>query len=131
MGGNYSDFTGNVTNDNTPYGAPTLIPDSEEPGSDEATARPSAGAPTAGADSTVLFLKDGTSFGVTDYWLEGGRLHYVTTYGGANAIELDALDTQRTVDENAKNGVTFTLRPPHWMDKDAAPPGVEPEKPRE
>ncbi len=129
-GGSYSDFTGNVTNDTTLYGAPSLVPDSEEPSADEATAPPSAGAPTPGADSTVLFLKDGTSFGVTDYWLEGGRLHYVTTYGGANAIELDALDTQRTVDENAKNGVTFTLRPPHWMDKDATP-RVEPEKPQE
>jgi hypothetical protein len=129
-GGSYSDFTGNVTGDTTqaPYGEPGA-PESE-PSSDEATAPPSAAAPTPGADSTVLILKDGTSFGVTDYWLEGGRLHYVTSYGGANAIELDALDTQRTVDENAKNGVTFTLRPPHWMDKDAAP-RVEPRKPQE
>jgi hypothetical protein len=120
-GGSYSDFTGNVTNDMTqePYGEPSA-PESE-PSSDEATAPSSAAAPTPSADSTVLFLKDGTSFAVTDYWLEGGRLHYVTTYGGANAIELDALDTQKTVDQNAKSGVTFTLRPPHWQDKDAAP----------
>jgi len=45
----------------------------------------------------------------------------VTTYGGANAIELDALDMQRTVDENAKHGVTFALRPPHWQDQEAQP----------
>ena len=69
----------------------------------------------------MLFLKDGTSFGVSDYWLEGGRLHYVTMYGGANAIELEAVDIQRTVDENAKNGLTFALRPPHWQDQEAKP----------
>jgi hypothetical protein len=122
QGGNYSDFTGDVTNEMSPqpYGMPSATPDSE-PGPDEATAPPSAAAPTPGADSTVLFLKDGTSYGVTDYWLEGGRLHYVTTYGGANAIELDALDMQRTVDENAKHGVTFALRPPHWQDQEAQP----------
>ena len=99
---------------------PSAAPDTE-PSADEATAPPSAAAPTASADSTVLLLKDGTSFGVTDYWLEGGRLHYVTTYGGANAIDLEALDIQRTVDENAKSGVTFALRPPHWQDQEAKP----------
>jgi hypothetical protein len=129
MGGSYSDFTGNVTNDTMPYGAPSLVPDSE-PSAAEATAPPSAAAPSPNADSTVLFLKDGTSFAVTDYWLESGRLHYVTTYGGANAIELEALDTQRTVDENARNGVTFTLRPPHWEDKNVAPK-PEPQKQQE
>jgi hypothetical protein len=122
QGGSYSDFTGDVTNDvsSQAYGRQSAAPDSE-PSADEATAPASAAAPTPGADSTVLFLKDGTSYGVTDYWLEGGRLHYVTTYGGANAIELEALDVQRTVDENAKHGVTFALRPPHWQDQEAQP----------
>ena len=121
-GGNYSDFTGSVANDMTQQtdSAPSAAPDTE-PRADEATAPPGAAAPTANADSTVLLLKDGTSFGVTDYWIEGGRLHYVTTYGGANAIDLEAIDIQRTVDENAKNGVTFTLRPPHWQDQEAKP----------
>jgi hypothetical protein len=121
QGGNYSAFTGSVNDGMTeqPYGAPSAAPDS--PTADEAVAPPGAEAPTPGSDSTVLFLKDGTSYGVTGYWLEGGRLHYVTTYGGANAIDLDALDTQRTVDENAKRGVMFTLRPPHWQDQEAKP----------
>lgn len=122
QGGSYSDFTGDVTNDMSPqaYGPQSAAPDSG-PRADEATAPASAASPTPGADSTVLFFKDGTIYGVTDYWLEGGRLHYVTTYGGANAIELDALDMQRTVDENAKHGVTFALRPPHWQDQEAQP----------
>jgi hypothetical protein len=124
QGGGYSDFTGDVTNDMSPqsYGPSSAAPDSEPSADkDEATAPASAAAPTPGADSTVLFLKDGTSYGVTDYWLEGGRLHYVTTYGGANAIELDALDMQRTVDENAKHGLMFALRPPHWQDQEVQP----------
>jgi hypothetical protein len=111
-GGNYSDFSGQVTNDMAPYSAPS---------EDEAVAPEGAEAPTAGPDVTVLYLKDGSSFGVSDYWIEGGRLHYVTTYGGANAVDLDELDTQRTVDDNAKQGVTFTLRPPHSQDQQAQP----------
>jgi hypothetical protein len=61
--------------------------------------------------ATILYFKDGSSYGISDYWLEDGRLHYVTTYGGANGTDLDRVDLQRTVDENAKAGVTFTLRP--------------------
>jgi hypothetical protein len=95
--------------------------DSEEPAS------PSGNADTANSASaysgaanaasvnaapiTVLYLKDGSSYGLRDYWLQDGRLRYVTTYGGANGIDIDRIDMQRTVDENAKNGVTFTLRP--------------------
>jgi len=59
----------------------------------------------------LLFLKEGTVYGVTDYWLEGGRLHYLTSYGGENTIDVDQLDLQKTVDENFKRGVTFVLRP--------------------
>jgi hypothetical protein len=69
---------------------------------------------------TVLYLNDGSSYGIRDYWLQDGRLHYVTTYGGANGTDLDRVDMQRTVDENAKNGVTFTLRP------GTAPPAATP-----
>jgi hypothetical protein len=54
-------------------------------------------------------LKDGTSYGVTDYWLSGGSLHYVTNYGGENRVVADRLDLQRTVDANAANGVSFIL----------------------
>ena len=59
----------------------------------------------------LLFLKDGSNFAVSDYWLSGGKLHYVTSYGGENAIDEAQLDLQRTVDENATRGVTFSLRP--------------------
>jgi len=59
----------------------------------------------------LLVLKDGTIYGVTDYWLDGGQLHYLASYGGANTLSLDHLDLQKTVDENWKRGVSFVLRP--------------------
>jgi hypothetical protein len=59
----------------------------------------------------VIFLRDGSSYAVSDYWLAGGKLHYVTSYGGENSVEANQLDLQRTVNENAAHGVTFTLRP--------------------
>lgn len=81
---------------------------------------------------TILALKDGNTYSVTDYWLENGRLHYVTTYGGANDIPVEQLDLQRTVDENAQRGVTFSLRPapapqsPQELPPDLAPPATPP-----
>src|SRR5579862_6116184 len=59
----------------------------------------------------VLFLKDGTVYAITDYWIADNKLHYVTNYGGENSIPLDQLDMQRTVDTNAKRGINITLRP--------------------
>jgi hypothetical protein len=59
----------------------------------------------------ILYLKEGSSYGVTRYWLADGKLHYVTNYGGENIIALDQLDWQRTVDENAARGLALTLGP--------------------
>ena len=59
----------------------------------------------------VIFLRDGSSYAVSDYWLAGGKLHYVTSYGGENSVDANQLDLQRTVNENSAHGVTFTLRP--------------------
>ncbi len=61
--------------------------------------------------TTVLYLNDGTSFAVTDYWVADYKLHYVTDGARENVIDLDQIDVQRTVDENAARGVNFTLRP--------------------
>jgi len=60
--------------------------------------------------TTVLYLNDGTSFAVTDYWVADYKLHYVTDGVRENVIDLDQIDVQRTVDENAARGVNFTLR---------------------
>jgi hypothetical protein len=69
----------------------------------------SSAASTSG--TTVLYLNDGTSFAVTDYWVADYKLHYLTDGARENVIDLDQVDVQRTVDENAARGVNFTLRP--------------------
>jgi hypothetical protein len=62
---------------------------------------------------TLLQLRDGSMYGLVDYWVEDGRLHYKTTYGAQNSIELDRIDLEQTVHLNADRGVQFMLRPKH------------------
>ncbi len=80
----------------------------------------------------LLYLKDGSSFAVSEYWLTEGKLHYFTSYGGENAVDQSQIDLQRTVDENAARGVAFTLHPAPAGAGDAATPAPaqvpEPEK---
>ncbi len=59
----------------------------------------------------MLYLNDGTSFAVTDYWVADYKLHYVTEDAREGALDLDQIDVQRTVDMNASRGVTVTLKP--------------------
>ncbi len=59
----------------------------------------------------LLYLKDGTEYPARECWVAGGKLHCTATNGREGVIELDTLDIQRTVDENARRGVPFTLRP--------------------
>jgi hypothetical protein len=80
----------------------------------------SEGSTSALRPVAVLYLKDGYSVGVAEYWLENGELHYLTTYAGENAVPIGEIDLQRTVDENASNDVPFVLRP-----KQATPPPVD------
>jgi len=47
----------------------------------------------------------------SDYWFSDNQLHYTVNYGGVGTIDMDQLDLQRTVDENAKRGVRFTFKP--------------------
>ena len=77
----------------------------------------------------VLYMKDGSSYAVTRYWVQGGKLHYVTTYGGENVVALDQLNVQRTVDENAALGHTFTLAPAPGASKTQpdGPPSAPPQ----
>ncbi|HKD62518.1 MAG TPA: hypothetical protein VKB40_00675 [Candidatus Acidoferrales bacterium] len=81
------------------------------------------GASAASSDTeVVLFLKDGTVYAITDYWVADNKLHYVTNYGGENSIPLDQLDMQRTVDVNTKRGINITLRPSPQQAAPEAPP---------
>ena len=74
----------------------------------------------------VLFLKDGTVYAITDYWIADNKLHYITNYGGENSIPLDQLDMQRTVDVNAKRGINITLRPSPQSQQAATAPDAQP-----
>ena len=89
------------------------------------------GSASSSDSEVVLFLKDGTVYAITDYWIADNKLHYVTNYGGENSIPLDQLDMQRTVDVNAKRGINITLRPTPQQqaapEPDAAPqPDAQP-----
>jgi hypothetical protein len=55
----------------------------------------------------VLWLMDGTVYGLRDYWFVAGKLYYVTNYGGENSIDIDRVDIQKTVDEDALRGADF------------------------
>lgn len=62
-----------------------------------------------------LFLKDGTVYNVTDYWLVNGELHFkILTENGAKLVEqvIDfvQLDLQKTIDVNTARGFRFVLR---------------------
>lgn len=107
---NYSGAQDNGPSDDmaqSPDGMPSLLAAPETSVEQEA-ANPG---PAAKPVTAVLYLKDGSSYAVTDYWLADGKIHYVTSYGGQNVIDQNALDLQRTVNENATQGLTFTLRP--------------------
>lgn len=66
-------------------------------------------APQPNSAEMVLWLKDGTVYGLRDYWFVAGKLYYVTNYGGENSIDMDRVDLQKTVDEVAFRSADFTL----------------------
>ena len=118
-GGYYPPPSYDVTSPNYDQGT------SQEPAPSEWQNPPnenSAGENTLTAPDTIIYLKDGTSFAVRNYWVADGKLHYVTSYGGENAVDLGNLDLQRTTDENAKQGIAITLRPA----PNALPPAAQP-----
>ncbi len=71
---------------------------------------------------TLLALKDGTMYGITDYWLDHGQLHYVTSYGGGNALPLHRVDLDKTVQLNSAMGIDFVLRDKPSRQRAPAPP---------
>jgi hypothetical protein len=61
---------------------------------------------------TLLQLRDGSMYGLTDYWVKDGELHYRTTYGGENFLPFERIDFVKTVQLNADRDVPFVLPPP-------------------
>jgi hypothetical protein len=66
---------------------------------------------------TLLQLRDGSMYGLTEYWVEGDELHYFTTYGGEGSVPIERIDFEKTARLNADRDVEFVLKP-----KPAAPP---------
>ena len=58
----------------------------------------------------VIYLRDGSGYGVTDYWVADGKLNFVTTYNSEKSVPFENVNWQRTVDDNAARGLYFTLR---------------------
>ena len=48
-------------------------------------------------------------YGLTDYWVEGDNLHYVTNYGGKNSVPLELIDLGTTIRLNSERGIEFSL----------------------
>ena len=89
----------------------------EPPASSAATETENAPA----TQQTLIYLTDRSSYLVKDYWLSGSKLHYITTYGAENSVDLSQVDLQRTVDANAALGLSFALRPAPEPPPAAAP----------
>jgi hypothetical protein len=115
------------------YGAPSDYGDYSS--SSPAYSTPDSGANSPNSNVVVnnsvgtapalrLYLKNGAALDVTDYWFADNKLNYVTTDGSEFGIEMDQLDLQRTVDENAKHGVRFTLK--SGRDGSTAEPATKP-----
>jgi hypothetical protein len=56
-------------------------------------------------------LRDGSMYGLTDYWVSDTELHYTTTYGGQNSLPFERIDFEKTVRLNADGAVPILLPP--------------------
>jgi len=83
-----------------------------------------------------LYLKDGTAYGVLDYWFVNGDIHFTLVEdGGDRAVEhviaFDELDWQRTIDVNSRRGFRMVMRDEPWQQylkdhPDLTPPDLRP-----
>jgi hypothetical protein len=61
------------------------------------------------AEVVLLVLKTGSTYLVTRYWEEAGRLFFVAVDGIQAAVPLNDVDMEKTVRVNAERGVDFLL----------------------
>jgi len=59
--------------------------------------------------TALLQLLDGSTYGLTRYWVDGSNLRYVTNYGGENSVPLERIDFMGTQKLNASSGKRFDL----------------------
>lgn len=93
---------------------------------------PSTGNVAESMPTVLLYLKDGTVYPASQYWVAGSTVHYVVAYGGESTVAISDVDMQRTINENAKRGVRFNLRPRSYYGDAptaSAPSNAEPAMP--
>jgi hypothetical protein len=82
------------------------------------------------APAMLLYLKDGSAVEVTDYWVEGVNLRYVTDDNKEGSVPVANVDIKRTTDANARAGFRFTLDRTHrGMPLDPIEPAIPPNRP--
>lgn len=59
---------------------------------------------------TLLVLRGGRTYLVTDYWVDNGNLEYTTSAGAPQVLPLEDLDFPMTAQLNAERGVPFVLK---------------------
>jgi len=84
------------------------------PASDEKSSFSELNRPTErsgrGPRPTLLILKDGQAYVVTNYWIDANHVVYVASDGSPRLLALEELDFQSTVRFNRERGVPFVLR---------------------
>jgi hypothetical protein len=89
-----------------------------------------------GRDLVALYLKNGNVFGVTDYWIVDGQLHFSMvsddpTKPAEHIIPYDQLDVQKTIYVNSRRGFRMVARDEPWQQylkdhPDLTPPDLMP-----
>jgi hypothetical protein len=89
-----------------------------------------------GRDLIWLYLKDGTGYGVTDYWVVDGQMHYSmfeddATKPAEHTFSYDELDVRKTIDVNTRRGFRIVFRDEPWQQylkdhPDLTPPDLAP-----
>jgi len=69
-------------------------------------------------DLVRIFMKDGIVYNASDYWFVNDQMHFVTAEEGEKpieqAVEVDQLDLQRTIDVNTRRGFRMVMRNEPW-----------------
>jgi hypothetical protein len=108
------EYSGSASSDSSDYStAPSdnSTTDNEPAVEGTPNTNPMTGNVAASTPTILVFLKDGTTYAASDYWVQDGKLHFYVDYSGETTVDMNDFDLQRTVDENAKRGVKFSLKP--------------------
>lgn len=121
--GNYSDYTGDGNADYSDDSVDSSAPNDDQQASQDTTQTQPSSTHSVDPESipTVVYLKDGTTLQMTAYWSSGNMLHYENGEGGVSTLDVNQIDFERTVDENAKHGVRFPIQPHPSTTRPSAP----------